>query len=138
MDIVDDRPRAGPGNDRTEKIRLMDVKQVRLEVRRELCHARRTCVPLPSAFRFRQGVNNDSFFLIRLRSAALRKEMHLIARLRQFAASAMEYSAIIDRVTVTDVTDSHSAPKLPGFDSVLFPTVDEQFVWIACAPRVVE
>lgn len=138
MNIVDDRPRAGPGNDGTEKIRLMNVEQVRPEVRRELCHARRTCVPLPSAFRFRQGVNNDSFFFVRLCSAALRKEMHLIARFRQCAASAMEYSAIIDRVTVTDVTDSHSAPKLPGFDSLLFPSVDEQFVWTACAPRVVE
>ncbi len=128
MDIIDDRPGTGPGNDRAEKIRLMDVKQVRFEVRRQLCHARRTCVPLPSAFRFRQGVNNDSFFLIRLRSLALRKEMYLIARLCQFTAGPVEHSPIIDRVTVTDMTDSHSAPKLPGFDSVLFPSVDEQFV----------
>ena len=138
MDIIDDRPRAGPGKDRTEKIWFMDVKQVRLEIRRKLCHAKRTCVSPPSAIIFRQGMNDYSFFLIGLRSAALRKEMHLIAKLRQFAASAMEYSAIIDLVTVTDVTDSHRAPKLPGFDPVLFPTEGEQFVWTACASRLVE
>ena len=125
MDIVDDWPGAGPGNDRAEKIWLMDVKQVRLEVRRELCHARRTCVPLPSALRFRQGVNNDSFFLIRLRSAALRKEMHLIACLCQFTASAMEYSAIIDRVTVTDVTDSQNTPQQLRFGTKVARSVEE-------------
>ena len=56
-------------------------------------------------------MNDHSLILIRFRSVALREEMHLIARLRQFAAGPMEHTSIIDRVTVTDVTNSQHTPQ---------------------------
>jgi len=109
VDIIDNRSKICPGKDGSEKIRLMNMKQVRPEVCRQLGHVRYACVPLPSTPRFGQWMNHNSLFLIGLCPLSLRKEMHLIAGSGQFTTRAVKHPDIIYKMTVTDMTNSHNA-----------------------------
>ena len=111
MNIVNDRPQAGPGKDSTKKVRLMHMKEIRLKSGGHSCNVADTGIPDCSAVTFRQWVYRNSVPHILLQPRSYRKKMYFIACLRQCFAGAMEYPSIIDRMTITDLADLHRTPR---------------------------